>query len=418
MKTTAVRLHGAMDLRLETFDLPEITADEILLRVESDTICASTYKATKQGSAHKRVPNDVAENPIIIGHEMCGTVEKVGENLKKQWKVGQRAVIQPALKLENFYDPGYSYPYIGGDATYAVVPKVVLDRGCLIPFEGDSFFKGSLVESLGCIIRAFKVSYHTDEETYTRTDGLKRGGRLAILGGAGPMGIGAVALATGYAGMAQVVVTDINAERLANAEAKFPPAAAKKQGADLVYLNTSGLEDPVAALRELSQGGFDDVLVMAPIPALFSMAEQICRADGCVNFFAGPAVHNVPATINLYRIHYDGIHVVGTTGSIPADTLDIIRLIEEGTLDPSPIISHILGLRDVPGAVFAMEKPSGAKKVCYPHLDIPMIAIDELGEWGKKDPLWAELDRIVKAHGGLWCPEAERYLLANAPKID
>ena len=130
MKTTAVRLHGAMDLRLETFDLPEITADEILLRVESDTICASTYKATKQGSAHKRVPNDVAENPIIIGHEMCGTVEKVGENLKKQWKVGQRAVIQPALKLENFYDAEeYHQDYlIKNPAGYCHLTLDVYDR--------------------------------------------------------------------------------------------------------------------------------------------------------------------------------------------------------------------------------------------------------------------------------------------------
>lgn len=418
MKTTAVRLHGAMDLRLETFELPAITADEVLMRVESDTVCASTYKAVKQGSAHKRVPEDIAEHPVIVGHEMCGTIEQVGENLKGQWKVGQRVVIQPALKLESGYDPGYSYRYIGGNSTYSVVPKIVLERGCLVPFEGDSFFKGSLVESLGCVLRAYKGCYHTDYSNYIRTDGAKRGGRLAILGGAGPMGIGAVALAAGYAGVGQVVVTDINAERLAYAEAKFTPEAAKKQGTELIYLNTAGIEDPVAKLRELSGGGFDDVFVMVPSPALFSMAEAICREDGCVNFFAGPAVHDLPGSLNLYRVHYDGIHVVGTAGSIPEDTVDVIRLIENGAVDPSALISHILGLKDVPGAIYAMEKPSGAKKVCYPHLDIPMIAIDELGEWGKKDPLYAELDRIVKENGGLWCAEAERYLLANAPKID
>ena len=418
MKTTAVRLHGAMDLRVETFELPAITADEVLMRVESDTVCASTYKAVKQGSAHKRVPEDIAEHPVIVGHEMCGTIEQVGENLKGQWKVGQRVVSQPALKLESGYDPGYSYRYIGGNSTYSVVPKIVLERGCLVPFEGDSFFKGSLVESLGCVLRAYKGCYHTDYSNYVRTDGAKRGGRLAILGGAGPMGIGAVALAAGYAGVGQVVVTDINAERLAYAEAKFTPEAAKKQGTELIYLNTAGIEDPVAKLREISGGGFDDVFVMVPSPVLFSMAEAICREDGCVNFFAGPAVHDLPGSLNLYRVHYDGIHVVGTAGSIPEDTVDVIRLIESGAVDPSALISHILGLKDVPGAIYAMEKPSGAKKVCYPHLDIPMIAIDELGEWGKKDPLYAELDRIVKENGGLWCAEAERYLLANAPKID
>lgn len=128
MKTTAVRLYGANDLRIETFELPEITDDEILMRVVTDSQCASTYKAVKQGTAHKRVPPDIAEHPVIIGHEMCGEIVKVGKNVTG-WKEGQHAVIQPALKLESGYDPGYSYRYIGGCSTYVVVPKIVLDRG-------------------------------------------------------------------------------------------------------------------------------------------------------------------------------------------------------------------------------------------------------------------------------------------------
>lgn len=418
MKTTAIRLYGAMDLRLETFELPEIREDEVLLQVITDSLCASTYKAVKQGSAHKRVPPDIAEHPIIIGHEMCGVIRKVGEALKDQWKVGQKIVIQPALKLESGYDPGYSYPYIGGSATYAVVPSVVLERGCMIPFEGDGYFKGSLVEALGCIIRGYKGLYHTDYETYIRTDGAKRGGRIAILGGAGPMGIGAVEMAIGYAGAAQVVVTDLNQERLDYAAAKCTPEKAAAHGVALTYHNTSGLEDPAKTLLELSGGGFDDVFVMVPVPALFSMAEEICRTDGCINFFAGPVVHQLPGALNLYRVHYDGIHVVGTAGSIPEDMVDTIRLIEEHRIEPAALVSHILGLRAASDAIFAMEKPSGAKKVCYTGLDIPLIAIDELAELGKTDPLYAKLDEIVKAHGGLWCAEAEEYLLTHAPKLE
>ena len=86
MKTKAIRLYGVDDIRLEEFELPEISADEVLIRVVSDSVCASTYKAIKQGSAHKRVPNDVAENPIIIGHEMCGEIISVGENVKNDWQ--------------------------------------------------------------------------------------------------------------------------------------------------------------------------------------------------------------------------------------------------------------------------------------------------------------------------------------------
>ena len=417
MKTTAVRLYGANDLRLEEFELPEINENEVLLRVVSDSLCASTYKAVKQGTAHKRVPPDIAENPIIIGHEMCGEIVEVGANLKDKWQVGQKIVIQPALKLESGYDPGYSYKYIGGSSTYAVVPEIVLERGCMIPFEGDSFFAGSLVESVGCVLRGYKGFYHNDFETCVRTDGARPGGKIAILGGAGPMGIGAVELATGYAGASQVVVTDLNADRLAYAEAKSTPENAKKKGCELIYLNTSELEDPVKTLIEISDGGFDDVFVMVPVPALFTMAEEICRTDGCINFFAGPAIHNMQGSLNLYRVHYDGIHVVGTAGSTTDDTVDTIHLIEKNAINPGAIVSHILGLGAVIDTIMAMEHPSGAKKVCYPALDLPLVAIEDFAELGKTDPLYAELDRIVKENGGLWCAEAEKYLLENAPRI-
>lgn len=417
MKTKAVRLYGAMDMRLEEFELPKTGRDEVLIRVVTDSLCASTYKAVKQGSAHKRVPPDIAEKPIIIGHELCGEILEVGENIKDKWKVGQKIVIQPALKLESGYDPGYSYQYVGGSATYALVPSIVMERGCLIPYEGDSFFAGSLVESLGCVLRGFKGFYHTDYSNYVRTDGAKKGGKLAILGGAGPMGIGAVELAIGYAGVSQVVVTDLSNERLAWAASKCTPEFAAEHGCELTYMNTSDVEDAVKALRDISDGGFDDVFVMVPVPALFTMAEEICREDGCVNFFAGPAVHNMQGSLNLYRVHYDGIHVVGTAGSIPEDTVDTIHLIEEGKVATGAIVSHILGLGAVADSILAMEKPSGAKKVCYTGIDIPLVAIDDLVKLGETDELYRELAEIVKRNGGLWCAEAEKYLLENGPKI-
>ena len=155
MKTKALRLYGENDLRLEEFELPPIKEDEVIIQVVSDTLCTSTYKAVRQGSAHKRVPDDIAENPVVIGHEMCGEIIEIGSNLKDKWEIGQRIVIQPALKLESNFDPGYSYPYIGGNMTYAVVPKVVLERDCMVAYEGESFFEGSLVEAIGCVLRAF-----------------------------------------------------------------------------------------------------------------------------------------------------------------------------------------------------------------------------------------------------------------------
>ena len=417
MKTKALRLYGANDVRLEEFDLPEITEEELLIKVVSDSVCLSTYKAIKQGGEHKRVPNDVDKNPIIVGHEMCCEIAEVGEKLKDKWKVGQKVVIQPALKLENNHDIGYSYPFIGGNTKYAVVSKLVLDRGCVLPYNGDSFFAGSLTEAFGCIIRGYKGMYHTDYTNYERFDGAKKGGKIAILGGAGPMGIGTIDLGCGYAGASQIVVTDLSQERLDFANSVLSTEYAKAKGVDLRYVNTSGIENVGAYLKEISGGGFDDVFVMVPVPALFTLAEEICKFDGCINFFAGPTNHELMGSLNLYRVHYDGIHVVGTAGSIPQDMVDAITLIEQNKLKPGALVSHILGLNSASDALFAMATPNGAKKVCYNHLDLPLIAISELGELGKTNPLYKKLDEIVKANDGLWCAEAEEYLLANAPKL-
>ena len=417
MKTKAIRLHGVNDIRLEEIELPEITEEEVLIKVVSDSVCASTYKAVKQGASHKRVPNDVAENPVIIGHEMCGEVVKVGASLTEQWKVGQKIVIQPALKLENNYDPGYSYKYIGGNTQYAVVPKVVLERGCLLPYEGDAYFKGSLAEALACIIRGYKGLYHTDYTNYERFDGAKKGGKVAILGGAGPMGIGTVELACGYAGVSQVVVTDLSEERLEFAKIKSSIESAKARGVELHYVNTSEIEDVADHLLKLSDGGFDDVFVMVPVAELFTLAEKVCRFDGCINFFAGPTVHEFQGSLNLYRVHYDGIHVVGTAGSIPVDMTDVISLIEQNKINAGALVSHILGLNAVVDTLFAMEKPNGAKKVCYNELDLPLIAIADLRELGKTNDLYKNLADIVDKNDGLWCAEAEEYLLKHAPRI-
>lgn len=417
MKTKAMRLYGVDDIRLEEFELPEISDEEVLIHVVSDSVCASTYKAIKQGPAHKRVPEDIAENPVIIGHEMCGEILEVGDSLKDKWKVGQKIVIQPALKLENGHDPGYSYRYVGGNTQFAIVPKIVLERNCLLEYNGEGFFEGSLAESLGCVIRGYKGFYHTDYTTYIRTDGAKKGGKLAILGGAGPMGIGAVELACGYAGVGTVVVTDLSDERLAFAERNCPVSEAAKKGVELHYVNTSNIPDVEAYLKELSGGGFDDVFVMVPVPALFNLAEKICREDGCVNFFAGPPIKDMQGSLNLYRVHYDGIHVVGTAGSIPSDMVEILHLTEDKKINPGALVSHILGLGALSDTIFAMEKPNGAKKICYNDLDLPLIAIADLEELGKTDPLYRELSDIVKRNGGLWCVEAEKYLLRNAPRI-
>ena len=132
MKTRAVRLYGKKDLRLEEFELPAIKENEILAKVICDSLCMSSYKAAGQGSDHKRIPNDCDVNPVIIGHEFAGELIEVGSKWKDKFKAGDKFSIQPAI---NYPDspvgvmgaPGYSYQYIGGDATYVVIPNEVME---------------------------------------------------------------------------------------------------------------------------------------------------------------------------------------------------------------------------------------------------------------------------------------------------
>ena len=100
MKTRAVRLYGVNDLRTEEFELPAINEGEILARVISDSICMSSHKAALQGAGHKRVPDDVAENPIILGHEFCGEIIEVGAKWQDQFKSGDKFSIQPAINYK------------------------------------------------------------------------------------------------------------------------------------------------------------------------------------------------------------------------------------------------------------------------------------------------------------------------------
>ena len=108
MKTKAVRIYGANDLRLEEFDLPALKDDEILARVVSDSICMSSHKLAVQGDAHKRVRAKLAETPVIIGHEFCGELVEVGKKWQGQFKAGAKFAIQPALNYKGtLWAPGY-----------------------------------------------------------------------------------------------------------------------------------------------------------------------------------------------------------------------------------------------------------------------------------------------------------------------
>ena len=423
MKTRAVRLHGVMDLRLEEIELPEIKDGEILACIISDSICMSSYKAASQGAAHKRVPDDVAENPVIIGHEFCGKIVKVGAKWADKFKAGDKFVIQPAINYKgSLASPGYSYKYCGGASEYVIIPEEVMLMDCLLPYNGDAFFYGSLSEPMSCIIGGYHACYHTKPGVYTHDMGVTKGGNMAILAGAGPMVLGCADYAI-HGGRApkMLIVTDLDDARLKRAEKLLPPEEAKKLGVDLRFINTGSIENPVEYLRSLTGGeGFNDVFVYAPVKPVVEMGDALLARDGCLNFFAGPTNPEFSAMFNFYNVHYLSTHIVGTSGGNTDDMREAIKLMETKAINPAGMITHVGGLNACAETTMNLPKIKGAKKLIYTHVELPLTAIEDFGKAAEENKgtklgeLYADLDAICKDAGELWCAAAEKRLLEYA----
>ncbi len=420
MKTKAVRLYGENDLRLEEFELPEIKDDEILANVISDSVCMSTHKAAIQGTKHKRVPDDVATNPVIVGHEFCGVILKVGAKWQDKYKAGDKYVIQPALNYKgSLYSPGYSYKYIGGNSQYIIIPHEVMELNCLLPYNSDSYFYGSLAEPVSCIIGGYHVNYHTTPGVYKHEMGIVEGGNCILMAAAGPMGLGAIDYAIHCdrkPGL--LVVTDIDTARLDRAASILTVEEAAKNGVKLVYVNTNEVENAHDYLMSLTYGkGYDDVFVYAPVKPVVELGDSVLGRDGCLNFFAGPTNNAFSAMFNFYNVHYSFTHVCGNSGGNTDDMIESIEMMSDGRMNPSAMITHVGGLDAVIDTVLNLDKIPGGKKLIYNNISMPLTALSDLNELGKTDPIYAELAKIVAANNGLWSAEAEKYLLANAKAI-
>lgn len=416
MKTKAVRMYGTRDLRLEEFELPEIKDDEILVKIMSDSICMSTYKLVEQGKKHKRAPQNIDTNPIIIGHEFAGVIVKVGAKWKDQFKPGQRFAQQPALNYKgSLASPGYSYEYFGGACTYCIIPHEVMELGCLMNYDGDSFFEASLGEPMSCIIGGYHANYHTNKKNYEHTMGTKEGGNILIMGGCGPMGLGAVSYGIQFENRPKrIVVTDISDDRIARAKKMITPEQAAANGVELIYANTAAMDDEYEGLMALTEGhGYDDVFVYVPNKQVAELGDRLLAFDGCMNFFAGPTDNQFKAEINLYNSHYTSTHILGTTGGNNDDLIEANKLAAAGKIEPAVMVTHVGGINSIIDTTLNLPKIPGGKKLTYTQVDMPLTAIDDFEELGKTDPLFAKLDAACKENRGMWSAKAEKILFEH-----
>lgn len=410
VQSKALRLYGKENMRIDTISLPEIKDDEILAEIMSDSMCMSSWKLAKEGEEHKKTPNNLKEHPIIVGHEFAGKIIKVGKKWQGKYHENQNFVVQPNLARDDTpFVPGYSYPYVGGDATFVIIPNEVMELGCLIPFNGDSYYEGSLCEPVSCVIAAFDAQYHLIPHTYNHKMGIKKNGNMLIIGGTGPMGL----LAIDYALHAdlkpkKLIITDIDQQKLDRAKELYP-----SNEVEVEFINTQMLsvEDQERLLRSKVNGkGYDDIFLLVSVRSLAEMAGSLLNTDGCLNQFAGPVNKSFSATLNFYDIHYNFTHVVGTSGGNAENEAKAAKLIANHKLNVAKVITHVLGLNAATETTLSQPEIGGGKKLIYTHKKFDRIELD------KVDPK-TELGKILKKHNGIWSHEAEQWILNNMPDI-
>jgi len=297
-----------------------------------------------------------------------------------------------------------------------IIPNDVLVQDCLLVYEGPGYYPASLAEPLSCVIGAMHANYHTPPGSYKHNMEIVDGGKMAILAGVGPMGLAAINYVINRPDLKPsiCVVTDIDQARLDRAAEIYTVANAKENGIELAYLNTGNVEDPVKALQDLVGGnGYDDVFVFAPVAPVIEQADSILAFDGCLNFFAGPSNPNLKALLNFYNVHYAYTHIVGTSGGNTDDMREALRIMNAG-LDPAGLVTHIGGLNAVAETTLHLPEIPGGKKLIYTHIEMPLTPIADFAELGKINPVFAKLAEMVTTNKGLWCVDAESYLLENS----
>jgi threonine dehydrogenase-like Zn-dependent dehydrogenase len=234
---------------------------------------------------------------------------------------------------------------------------------------------------------------------------LKPGGRVWFVGAAGPMGRMHVQRAIQLPDCPSTIVcTDVSDPRLEDLRASFGEEA-EARGIRFICLNPMKREEYEAGMTPLRECGFDDVVVLAPVPGVISDAAGFLAPQGVMNIFAGVA-RGTMARIDLSDAYLRGVRIIGHTASSIEDLRLMLGQAESGLLSPNRSVAAIGSLgaaRD--GLEAVMNATFAGKIVIYPHIrDFPLTAITDL-----KDRLPTV---YAKLKGGReWTTEAEEEFL-------
>lgn len=327
--------------------VPEIGGDELLLKMERAAICGTDIRIL-EGKKTKDV-----RYPSVIGHEMAGTVAKVGERVKG-YAEGERVSIANLIPCGHCHSclggrenacvnrTAIGYQYDGGFEEYVRIPAELIRAGNVVKLpERVSFTAGALIEPLACCIRGM------------RNAGTGFGDAVLIVG-AGPIGLMHLQLSR-IAGARKVIVSEPN---------EFRRGMAAALGADVVVDSANeSLEEVVK--RETGGVGADVVLLAIGIPALVNGLLKLCRKGGALCLFAGFSGDG-ECTVSANLIHYNEIHVCGSTAYTRADYLAAAEMVKTGRIDLDRLATDVFPLEDFQKAYEASKAGKGLKVVLTP----------------------------------------------------
>jgi L-iditol 2-dehydrogenase len=334
-------------LSVKEIPTPVIDDDSALLKVESVAICGSDLRISKFG-------NPRVKTPAVIGHELAGTVVKVGKNVKRV-KEGQRVAIGADVPCGQChwcrngfgnncsinYAVGYQIP--GGFAEYMLLSKLLLEEGPVTPFADSlNFDEAALAEPLACAINGLELVNMSL-------------GKSIVIMGMGPIGCMMIDLSR-IMGATKVICTQ---------RSKLRMAIAKEYCADL-YIATDE-EDVVAkCLKETNGEGPDVVVTTCGSVEAHEQAIAMVANRGYVNLFGGLGKDARPLSVLSNVIHYKECFVTGSHGCVPRHHEMAVRLIEKGSVRVKPLITHTYPLSKINEAFATMESRKGMKIIVHP----------------------------------------------------
>ncbi|MBW6517404.1 MAG: zinc-dependent dehydrogenase [ANME-2 cluster archaeon] len=307
------------DVRLEEIPVPIVGKDELLVRVDASGICGSDVMEWYR----------IMRAPLVLGHEMAGTVVEVGENVTR-YKPGDRVFVShhvpcntcnyclsghhtvcDTLRTTNF-DPG-------GFAEYLRVPAINVDRGVFLLPDEMSFDEGVFIEPLACVFRGQRMA------------GIKPGQSVLVIG-SGITGLLHIKLAAAL-GAGSIFATDINPYRL---------DMASNSGAQVI----NAQDNVPGRLMELNDGHLADVVIICTgaVPAITQALASVERG-GTILFFASPEP-GVTVPLPVFDLWKNEVCIVHSYGASPMDITAAIELIRAGRVEVNAMITHRFGLAD------------------------------------------------------------------------